>query len=181
MANPTYSNAHFSVERLRAILSYNPETGIFIWKVREDRLLHWNSRYANKQAGSVSTRNGKPTHITIQIDDVAYTAHQLAWYYMIGVWPNSEIDHKNKDPLDNRFTNLRLASPTENGWNKSKYVNNTSGYKGAYWDKKHNVWVAKIRVNKKLIHIGSFKSAEEAHAAYCSAAIKHAGEFARFS
>lgn len=88
-------------------------------------------------------------------------------------------DHKNGDTLDNRRANIRLASPQENQRNKS--VSNKTTYKGVYRCKNcNNRWTAKITIQRKSIYLGIFLSPEEAHQAYCQAATKYFGEFARF-
>lgn len=91
-----------------------------------------------------------------------------------------QVDHINLNGLDNRRCNLRLATNTENQRNKSKQVNNTSGYKGVYWRKDSNKWVAQIKVDNEVRHLGRFDTPEEAHAAYCEAAKQLHGEFANF-
>jgi hypothetical protein len=81
--------------------------------------------------------------------------------------------------LDNRRSNLRVATRTQNGTNTRRYACNTSGYKGVSWHIAHKKWKASIRVDKKLIHLGYFDTAEKAYAAYCEAARSFFGEFAR--
>lgn len=90
-----------------------------------------------------------------------------------------QVDHRDGDGLNNRRENLRLATASENQRNQHRDRTNTSGFKGACWDKSVNRWKATIKVNRKCIHLGRFDTPEEAHAAYCAAAIKYHGEFAR--
>lgn len=90
-----------------------------------------------------------------------------------------EVDHKNLDPLDNRRSNLRLATSSQNKTNQSKHQSNTSGFKGICWISSRGKWIAKIRVSKRVIYLGEFDTPEKAHEAYCEAAIKYHGEFAR--
>lgn len=90
------------------------------------------------------------------------------------------VDHVNRNPLDNRRSNLRIASIAEQQYNKVMMSNNTSGYKGVFWNTARKKWNAKINVNKKQVHLGYFNTPEEAHAAYCEAAKKYHGEFANF-
>ena len=89
------------------------------------------------------------------------------------------VDHINGDRLDNRRCNLRLATHAENCRNRKNHSNNTSGFKGVHRQK--NRWRALIRVDGKSKFLGSFLTPEDAHAAYCAAARKYFGEFARFS
>jgi hypothetical protein len=89
-------------------------------------------------------------------------------------------DHIDGNPLNNRRSNLRVASIQENNRNSKKPITNTSGFKGVFRDKKHPAWRAVIRVNGKSLYLGSFVTPEEAHEAYKKAAIEYYGEFARF-
>jgi hypothetical protein len=88
------------------------------------------------------------------------------------------VDHINGDPLDNRKVNLRICTHAENMHNQRLPKNNTSGLKGASWDGKH--WVAQIGFGGKVRKLGKFSTPEEAHAAYCKAAVELHGEFANF-
>ena len=86
------------------------------------------------------------------------------------------MDHINRDKLDNRKMNLRLCSPTENSRNISIAKNNKSGVTGV--EKMSNgKWRARIMVDRKGIHLGSFKTLEEAKEARMKAEIKYFGEF----
>jgi hypothetical protein len=114
----------------------------------------------------------------VGIDGKRYAAHRLAWFYMTGKWP-AEIDHRNCDPLDNRFENLREATRSQNNANMRMRADNSSGKKGVSWDRERNSWKAQISVNGVHKLIGRFPSIEAAAAAYGEAAYKHFGEFAR--
>ena len=88
-----------------------------------------------------------------------------------------QVDHINRNKLDNRFANLRICSPSQNNWNCGvKRKNNTSGFKGVSKYKKK--WVATIQANREHIHIGYFKNKVKAAKAYNQAALKYHGEFA---
>jgi len=88
------------------------------------------------------------------------------------------VDHKDGNGLNNTRDNLRLATKEQNGANSRKQSNNTSGFKGVCWNKQAGKWKAQITVDGKNIYLGYFASKDEAHAAYCTAAEKHFGEFA---
>lgn len=88
------------------------------------------------------------------------------------------VDHINGNSLDNRRSNLRLASVNENARNSRHKSTNTSGYKGVSWSKHHKNWQAVIKVNSKAVHLGHFDTPEAAYAAYCEGAAKYHGEFA---
>lgn len=90
------------------------------------------------------------------------------------------VDHINNNPLDNRRSNLRLATPSQNLGNRVRNKNNTSGYKGVTWNKQTHRWKAAIQAQGKARHLGYFSTPEEAHEAYCKAAKELFGEFANF-
>lgn len=89
------------------------------------------------------------------------------------------VDHKNGDSLDNRRTNLRLATCSDNQHNRRRNKNNTSGYKGVSWYRPTGRWTANIKANGRQKHLGLYDSPAEAHAAYCRAARELHQEFAR--
>ena len=90
------------------------------------------------------------------------------------------IDHINVNPLDNRRGNLRTCTNQQNQCNKNKTKSNTSGFKGVYFKKQNQKFVARIGLNGKKKHLGYFATAEAAHEEYKKAAVKYHGEFARF-
>ena len=98
---------------------------------------------------------------------------------MTGEWTKGFIDHIDGDGLNNRFANLRVATPAENNVNRPAPASNTSGMKGASWSKTNSRWLAHISFERKTYHLGFYDTAAEAHAAYCGAAkLLHKG-FAR--
>jgi hypothetical protein len=108
--------------------------------------------------------------------------HQVILARMLGrdLARGEKVDHIDLDGLNNRRSNLRLATSTENARNQRIRKNNMSGYKGVCWDKINQKWVAQIRLNGKSKHLGLFDTPEAAHRAYCAAATEYFGEFARF-
>lgn len=89
-------------------------------------------------------------------------------------------DHIHGNKMDNRRSELRVVTRAQNQYNQKRQRNNTSGFKGVSFHKASSMWRAVIAVNGKPLHIGSFTTPEKAHEAYCEAARKHYGEFARF-
>lgn len=154
--------------RLKQVLSYNPDTGVFT------RLITINGK---AKKGDIAGYNHSNGYKLITIDGCKIYCHHLAWLYMYGEWPKY-IDHINGKPDDNRITNLRKSTHQQNMFNKKKYKNNKSGYKGTYWNNECQKWAASIRINGKNIHLGLYDSVEQAHQAYLEKAKNLFGEFA---
>lgn len=152
-----------TLDKVTAALSYNPDSGEFVWKSREDRPKEWNTRRAGKVAGGLDAHGYR----TIVIDKVQYKAHRLAWLCVYGRWPVGDIDHINRDKGDNRISNLRECTRTENNQNRAATSSNSaSGYTGVSFCKTTNRWRAKIKADGKQIHLGRFDTREEARDAY---------------
>jgi len=100
---------------------------------------------------------------------------------MMNVGPGLEVDHENGDGLDNRRSNLRVATKDQNQQNVRCKSNNTSGFKGISWDRNARKWGARLEVSKRRIYLGLFEDAEDAARAYDAAALEHHGEFARLN
>jgi hypothetical protein len=115
----------------------------------------------------------------IGVDGHRYHAHCLAWLYMTGEWCELDIDHRNGDRADNRWSNLREATRTQNNGNGKRPRNNSTGFKGVHFFKQTGRYQAGITVDGRRQHLGYFSDPEDAHAAYLNAAEKYFGEFAR--
>lgn len=167
---------------LRDLLDYDQRTGRFIWRERRVRPglersdKGWNTRLAGKEPAWRVHRHG---HHYIGIEYKSYAAHRLAWLYVYGEWPVSDIDHINGRPADNRIVNLRLATDSENIRNQRRRIDNTSGHKGVSWSKKSCKWYAYINVGGKMIALGLFPRKEDAISARRLAAFEYFGDFAR--
>mgnify|MGYP003442342832 CR=1 FL=1 len=174
-----------SPEALRQLLDYDPETGVLTWRQRPREMFSsdmqwktWNTRFSGQTATTVKKDTG---YRTGGIWGVSYKAHRLIWVIMTGREPASLIDHIIGDKADNRWENLRLTDKSGNGCNRAAPVTNTSGLKGASWDKLQSKWRAQIQHRGKTIYLGLFDTPEAAHAAYASAAHKMHKEFARLA
>lgn len=169
-ANSKYRKT-LTVERLRHLLAYDPETGMFTW--RQGRL-HKNP-HEGKRAGAVCGNGG----IVIRVDYVMYHANRLAWFYVHGEWPSRFIDHKNGIRSDNRIANLREADDAQNQWNTKLSRANTSGFRGINYVKPTGKWRATIGHRGKYIFLGGFETKERAVQAYKDASRRLYGEFER--
>lgn len=133
----------------------------------------WLTRFAGNKAGTFSIGNG---YFTITIDQVSYRAHRIIWVLMTGMDPgNLFVDHKNGTRTDNRWTNLRVATPAQNIQN-SKNTPGSTGYLGV--TRRNGRFFSAIMVNNRRISLGLFDTAKEAHFAYMSARKKYHNEFA---
>ena len=158
-----------TLERLKEVLHYNPDTGVFTWR----------KTFSHAVEGEVAGYDAGRGYWIIQIDNRRYRAHRLAWLYMMGAWPRELVDHKNLDRSDNRFENLREASHQQNRVNSRAHRNSRWGIKGVHFRARDRVWVAKITVNGRSKYLGQFDTAEAANAAYQDAAVRFHGEYAR--
>lgn len=150
---------------LKSWLSYDPFTGIFVWVKKPNRRISIGST-----AGSISTTGREVGRVYISINKKLYGAHRLAWMYMTGSNPKNQVDHINGNPSDNRFENLRDVPPVVNSQNLRKAGKlSSTGLLGAQKDSRRGGFVSAIKVKKKAIYLGSFDTAEAAHAAYVEA------------
>ena len=173
MARKYDASTSVSAERLRAVLKYEPDTGNLVW------LVTTHGRGGLIQAGSIAGLVSKGRRY-IGIDGRRYAAHRLAWVYMTGEWPG-EIDHKDCDPLNNKWSNLRVATRSQNNANKLRQRRNTSGYKGVWFRKNTGRWQCEIKCDGKKISLGCYDTPEEAAMIYNRKALEVFGEYARLN
>ena len=168
-----YKNSHtdLTASFLKTILHYSPKTGIFTWKVSLGRRNNADSTAGYKADARIKIGIGRKT----------YMAHRLAYLYMTSKWPKYEVDHRNRNQSDNRWKNLRHATPSQNHRNRGKQQNNTVGYKGVCFDKRSMRYIAGVKLNGYRHNLGAFKTAEEAYVAYKKAAKRlHGSDWAHF-
>jgi len=158
-----------TLEQLRSLVYYDPVAGVFTWLV-DGRAYKYGD-----VAGYYNEANG---YVRLTFKKVQYYAHVLAWFYMTGAWPEKEIDHEDTDGSNNKWKNLRLATPAQNGANKKIAKRNKTGYKGVtpYGKSK---FLAQLTRGGKLLKIGVFGSAAAAARADDSKAREIHKEFAR--
>ena len=160
---------------LKQRLHYDPETGVFTWLFYSDHPQKWNKKHAGKKAGALMTIG----YILIRINKTPYLAHRLAFLYMTGQFPPHEVDHIDHDRQNNRWSNLRLATKTQNCWNRKAQSNNKTGFKGVSFSSEMGQYIATISVNGQQKRLGFYADPAEAHAVYSRAAKEYFGEFAR--
>ena len=155
-----------TAQRLRDLLHYNPETGIFIRKVGRP----------GKKAGVgdvAGTIVGKG-YVGIRIDGYKYKAHHLAWLYVHGAFPSLLLDHRDTDKKNNRIGNLRETTNAVNSQNRKRAnANSKSGFLGVHYCATKKAWIASINLYGHRKTIGRYPSPEDAHAAYLAVKREH--------
>ena len=150
------------IKLLQSWFSYNPEQGVLIRKIKSNSRLDDVVSCLDKRVYFLGKR---------------YPYTHIIWAVHFGKWPEEYIDHINHNQMDNRLSNLREATASQNQHNKKMY----NPFKGVAYDSsvpRTKPWTARIMVNNKSMFIGSFETREEAAEAYRKAALKYHGEFA---
>jgi hypothetical protein len=171
MAELQLSSPVLTASTLRETLIYDPETGIFTRRIATGR---WGRSKPGTPVGYVD-RLGR---VNIRLEGL-HRAHRLAWLYQTGEWPIAEVDHVNGNPSDNRWSNLRPATRSQNTQNAKMKRFNSHGWKGIYFCKQTQKWKARVIANGKSIYLGVFECPAAAHFAYIVGSTIHHGEFAR--
>jgi hypothetical protein len=163
------TKAQVTAERLRELLHYDPDTGLFTWLPRspesfknKQAFLAWNTRYLGMAAGRAS---GQCRYATIDIDGTVCYAHRLAYLYMTGSHAAGDIDHIDGDKKNNRWSNLRAVTRSVNLQNQRR-SRGLTGFLGVDYFASRDQYRARIQVGNRQLNLGYFKSPEEAHQAY---------------
>ena len=143
---------HIEQKLLKEMLDYDKDTGVFYWKV--------NSGSGGK-IGAIAGAKHKTGYIRVGIKGKVYQAHRLVWIYIYGYIPKT-LDHINHNKSDNRLSNLREVSDSENQRNRSRNHNNTSGVAGVCWNKNACKWQAQIKTPEKNLYLGLFSEFSDA-------------------
>lgn len=140
-------------ERLKSLLTYDPDTGEFRWRVTSS---------SRRTAGSLAGCRDHYGYVVIRIDGKLYKAHRLAWLYCYGLWPTKNLDHISQTPDDNRITNLREVDQHENNQNRRTQKNSSSGVTGVSLHKASQRWHARIHTRDGCRSLGYYATKEEA-------------------
>lgn len=144
-----------TAERARELWDYDPETGVFTWRVSVGKRVRAGSQAGTNNHGYSRTK----------IHGRRYQSHRLAWLITYGQWPEGEIDHINGIRSDNRISNLRVVTHQEQCKNMGVPQDNTSGVMGVYWEKKRKKWCAHIKIRGNKRWLGRFTDLADAAAA----------------
>lgn len=145
-------------ERLKSLLRYDPETGVFVWLVKPSK-----RRALGSIAGGIDRGLG---YVVIRIGGISFLAHRLAWLYMTGEWPHGIVDHQDTVRSNNRWTNLRDVTNAVNMQNQRRATaGSRSGLLGAI-ALPNGRFQAMIKINGKSRHISMHDTAAAAHQAY---------------
>jgi len=150
-------------KRLKELLEYNPETGIFVWKVTN----------SNVKIGSKAGSKNSDGYIYISVDGKSYRLHRLAWLFVYGYFPKGDLDHKDQIRDNNRIKNLREATQSQNTINSKIRSDNTSGIKGVHYCKDNQKWQVSINALGKRVYLGYYENKLEAVKCRFKAEIKY--------
>lgn len=171
---------------LHKLLRLDSETGILYWKRREGNthgINIFNAKFADKVAGCVATDKKGRSYIKVRVNDCLYQAHQIIFCMIYGQWPedDKEVDHRDGDGLNNKPSNLREASRTQNNFNRKISVNNVLGYKNITYEERTKSYRVELSANKKRIYRKRFKDLSEAISARDFVASQYHEDFYRLA
>lgn len=165
------SKNHLPQALLKLLLDYNPETGEVVWKIP-----YGKNKIGDQVGFHVPQKNKQRSALYFYYGGHLRSVAATIWVWMTGEFPEVEIDHENRDNIDNRWVNLREATRSQNQTNTGLYKNNKCGHRGVH--RHQGRWRAMISVDGKNKHIGYFNSESEAASAWESEARSHRGDFA---
>lgn len=154
-----------TVERIREAFKYDPETGKVSWLI---------NRRGPAKPGDEVGRNSNGYRQT-KLDGNGLMVHRIAWALSHGHWPDGDIDHKDGDPGNNKLSNLREATRSQNMQNRQGPQSNSSTGTLGVRKLERNLkkpWIAAVTTNRKRQQIGYFATKQEASAAYLAAKVK---------
>lgn len=162
--NEANKRPDLTADRLRELVSYDPQNGVFRWVAPP--------KHKGPAVGKVAGSDHGGGYRKIKIDGRQHLAHRLAWLYVHGEWPRGLLDHVNGDRGDNRIVNLREATEAQNGQNRRRSQSNNAARLLGVAPTRSGRWKAQIHVAGKQTHLGTFATPEQAHEAYLSAKVR---------
>lgn len=151
---------NISIDRVREVVNYDPDSGVFTWTRTNSNRAPVGSRAGTNRGGG---------YRRIMIDGTLIYEHRLAWAICYGAWPVDKIDHRDGNPSNNAMSNLRAATHAENHQNLGLRNTNTSGHTGVSLHQHTGKWCAYIWKDRKKFHLGLFGTLSAAAAAYARA------------
>lgn len=171
-----FTGPELTFEVVDSLISCDLELGLLFWKERPREMFAtegawkiWNSRFAGKPALNAD----KDGYRTGAIFYRNFRAHRVVWLLAYKEWPSQEIDHIDRNRSNNSIGNLRNVSGGENRKNMPVSTANTSGVVGVSWSRGMRKWVSRIKVARKVIHLGYFSDKAEASLARAAAEAKY--------
>ena len=172
----TPKERRLNIERLKALLKYEPETGHFI---RLEPVITYNGgiyKAVGSRAGCLSNSDG---YRYLQIDKSPYSEHRLAYFYMTGKWPKGQVDHVNGVRDDNRWVNLRDVTRSQNHQNSRGQSSRRGPYPGVYESSRdRGRFIAQIKHRGQVHYLGVYGTPEDAYIQRIIAELKLFGEHA---
>lgn len=157
-----------NTSRVRELLDYNPDNGELTWRLQTSRRV---------KVGDVAGSAHNQGYITVGIDGVRWLTHHVVWVWWYGEMPDGDVDHINRDRSDNRISNLRCVSRSDNLLNARH--KNATGFTGVM-QVPNGRFRAAFHVKRKCTYIGTYDTAEEAHEAYAKRHIQEYGVRSKF-
>ena len=157
-----------TIDRLRELFSYDPETGVLVCRVARSNSI------AGSEVGSIAS-NG---YMYVTVDYARMLVHRVIWAIHYGEYPEADVDHEDRNKRNNRIINLRDASRSQNNANSPAPSNNTSGIRGISWNARLGKWHAYISWHGERRHLGFFDNLNDASRARVDAEMELFGKFA---
>lgn len=149
------SKEDLTQDLIAKVLRYDSTTGVLFWTTN----VHSKRAIPNSRAGSLVRTTG---YRNITLFGRSYLEHHLIWFICKGVWPNGQLDHIDQVRDNNRISNLREVTVSENARNRSRRKNTTTGEAGIWYNRKTRKYVAEITLNGKKVYQKSFDDPDEA-------------------
>ncbi len=161
-----------TVEKAKSLFRYDESTGLLSWRYRKGKKVP-----RNLAAGYIDSEGYR----VVRADGVNYRAHRIVWLMSFGRWPTHMLDHVNGDRADNRLSNLREATNSQNQMNKKRQARGASGYKGVAIIRRRGriQYRPGVTLNGKHRVFGYYDDPREAYEVYCREAVRAFGPFAK--